>query len=194
VAERGYDGFTVDEVAARAGVGKAAIYRRYRSKAEMVFAATVHDLDAVPPGDAGSLTEDLLALALFIRENIERPVARQVAPALIAELARDPQLVLRFRQTFVAKQQSDFAALLDRAVRRGELARPADPALVHLLLSGPIFAALVAFHTPVDDQLLRDITTVIAAGLVAADGQPAAGTAPGPRGEPDRPTSEGAPR
>src|SRR5947207_9878997 len=119
---RGYDGFTIEEVAARAGIGKAAIYRRHRSKAEMVFAASVHDLRTEPPADTGSLRGDLLAFAYFIRDNIGRPVARQAGPALVAELARDPDLVARFQQTFLAKEQRDFAAVVDRAVRRGELA------------------------------------------------------------------------
>ncbi|GAB3995376.1 hypothetical protein GCM10029992_12460 [Glycomyces albus] len=55
LAERGYAGLTVDAVAARAGVGKAAIYRRHATKQEMIFAATVHDMQEQPPPDAGSL-------------------------------------------------------------------------------------------------------------------------------------------
>lgn len=163
--EKGYDGLTVDGVAALAGVGKAAIYRRYGSKAEMVFAASVHGLDENPPGDTGSLRGDLLALARLIHHNLTRSAAGQAAPALIAELTRNPDLVARFHRTFLAKQHSDFAALLDRAVRRGELAQRADPALVHLLVSGALFAALTAFHLPLDDQRLREITELVAAGL-----------------------------
>jgi AcrR family transcriptional regulator len=172
LVERGYDGFTIEEIAARAGIGKAAIYRRYRSKAEMVFAASVHDLHAEPPGDTGSLHGDLLAFAYFIRDNIGRPAARQAGPALVAELARDPDLVTRFRQTFLAKEQRDFATVVDRAVDRGELARPVDAALLHLLLTGPVFTALVGLHTPVDDQLLEDTVTVLAAGITALAAAP----------------------
>ncbi|HYN94546.1 MAG TPA: TetR/AcrR family transcriptional regulator [Pilimelia sp.] len=164
----GYDGFTIDDVAAHAAVSRAAIYRRFDSKAELVFAASVHGLDATPPADTGTLGGDLLAMARFIRDNMGRTEARQAAPALVAALARDPELVTRFRQTFVAKEQADFAVLVDRALARGELTRPIDPSVLHLLLSGPIFAALFAFHTPVDEHLLNELITVIVDGLGAA--------------------------
>jgi len=168
VNDVGYDGFTIDDVAAHAAASRAAIYRRFGSKAELVFAASVHGLDATPPPDTGTLKGDLLAMARFIRDNMGRTEARQAAPALVAELARDPDLVIRFRQTFVAKEQADFAALVDRALARGELTRPIDPAVLHLLLSGPIFAALVAFHTPVDEHLLNGLIEIIADGLLCA--------------------------
>lgn len=164
----GYDGFTIDDVAAHAAVSRAAIYRRFHSKAELVFAASVHDLDATPPADTGTLKGDLLAMARFTRDNMGRTAARQAAPALVAELARDPDLVARFRQSFVAKELADFAMLVDRAQARGELTRPVDPAVLHLLLSGPIFAALFAFHTPVDEHLLNELVEIIADGLRAA--------------------------
>jgi hypothetical protein len=82
--------------------------------------------------------------------------------------------VTRFRQTFVAKEQQDFAAVVERAVHRGELARPVDPALLHLLLTGPVFTALVGLHSPVDDRLLQDTVTVLAAGTGALAAVPPA--------------------
>jgi AcrR family transcriptional regulator len=166
LTELGYAGLTVDAVAARAGVGKAAIYRRFGSKAEMVFAAAVHDLDIKPPRNTGSLRGDLYAMARLIHTRMASAAAAQAAPALVAELARDPALVQRFQQTFLAKERADFTTVLDRAVRRGELTTRPDPELVHLMLAGPHFAALFAFHIPVDDALLRQFATVIAAGLI----------------------------
>jgi AcrR family transcriptional regulator len=57
--EVGYRGLSIDRVAARAGVGKAGIYRRWRTKAEMVFAAVVHGLELPLPADTGTLRGDL---------------------------------------------------------------------------------------------------------------------------------------
>jgi len=171
LAEVGYGRLTVDAIATRGGVGKAAIYRRYGSKAEMVFAAAVHDLDIEPPADTGSLQGDLLALARLILDRLGSPAAAQATPALLGDLARHPDLARRFQETSLARERADFAAILDRAVQRGELARSPDPALAHLLLSSPLFAALFAFHVPLDEAVLRDLTAVVAAGLVAAGGQ-----------------------
>ncbi|GAA2483446.1 TetR/AcrR family transcriptional regulator [Streptomyces gobitricini] len=175
LAEVGYSRVTMDATAARAGVGKAAIYRRFGSKAELLFAASVHDMSIEPPPDTGSLRGDLHALARLIHERLGNPLARQVTPALMAEMVRSPELAARLQQTFVAQQRADFAALLERAERRGELPRPLDPALAHLLLSGPVFMALFAFQDPVDDTVLGEIASVIAAGLVARSAGPAPG-------------------
>ncbi|RST15225.1 TetR/AcrR family transcriptional regulator [Streptomyces sp. WAC05374] len=172
LTEVGYARVTMDATAARAGVGKAAIYRRFGSKAELLFAAAVHDMGIEPPPDTGSLHGDLHALARLIHERLGNPLARQVTPALMAEMVRSPELAARLQQTFVAQQRADFVVLLERAAQRGELAGPHDPALAHLLLSGPVFMALFAFHDPVDDALLGAIASAVAAGLIAGTATP----------------------
>jgi AcrR family transcriptional regulator len=53
LSERGYSGLTVDAVADRAGVGKAAIYRRYANKQDLIFSVVVRGMDDEAPGDAG---------------------------------------------------------------------------------------------------------------------------------------------
>lgn len=165
--EVGYAGLTVDAVAARAVVSRAAIYRRYASKAEMAFAATVHGPRTPPPADTGSLHGDLYELARAFHTAMATPAARQLAPALMADLAQNPDLTARFRQNFLAAERADFAVVIDRAVGRGELARHIDPAVAHLLLAGPHVAALYAFHDPVDETLIGQLATAAAAGLAA---------------------------
>ena len=165
--EAGYVGLTVDAVAARAVVSRAAIYRRYASKAELAFAAAIHGPRTPPPADTGSLRGDLHELARTFQASMAAPVARQLAPALMADLARNPDLAARFRQSFLAAERADFAVVIDRAVGRGELARHVDPTLAHLLLAGPHVAALYAFHDPVDEALIDDLVTAAAAGLSA---------------------------
>lgn len=163
----GYAGLTVDAVASRAGVGKAGIYRRFGSKAELVFSAVVHDLNIEPPPDTGSLRGDLTALMQLIHERSGNAAARQVIPALLAEGARSPDLVSRFRQTFLAVEHADFTEICERALRRGELASPVDPELAHLLLAGPHFAAVHVYHLRVDEALMSTVASAVAHGLIA---------------------------
>ncbi|WP_406273535.1 TetR/AcrR family transcriptional regulator [Streptomyces sp. NBC_00191] len=170
LAEVGYTRVTMDSIAARAAVGKAAIYRRFGSKAELLFAAAVHGMDIEPPPDTGSLREDIAAMARLIRDRLSAPAARVVTPALMVEMSRDSTLVSRFQSTFIAQERRDLAAILGRAEARGELPGPMDPTLAHLLLGGPLFLALFAFHLPVDDTLLDDLASVVAAGLTAHAG------------------------
>ncbi|MGX1757502.1 TetR/AcrR family transcriptional regulator [Streptomyces lydicus] len=167
IDEVGYPALTVDQVAARAGVGKAAIYRRYTSKAEMAFVATVHEQQLPPPADTGSLHGDLLALVRAFHVRMAAPVARQLAPALIGELAGSPELDARFRGTFLAAEQAAFADIIERAVARGELAGTVDPAMAHLLLLGSLASALYLLALPVDDAMVTDLATAATAGITA---------------------------
>lgn len=167
IDEVGYPSLTVDQVAARAGVGKAAIYRRYASKAEMAFAATVHGQQLPPLADTGSLHGDLLALARTFHVRLAAPATRQLGPALVGELAVNPDLVTRFQDTFLAAEHADFAEIIERAVARGELAGPVDPVIAHVILAGSLTAALHVLQLPVDDAMVADLAVAAAAGITA---------------------------
>ena len=167
IDEVGYPALTVDQVATRAGVGKAAIYRRYASKAEMAFVATVHEQQLPPPAGTGSLHGDLLALVRTFHARMATPAARQLAPALISELAGNPELDTRFQDTFLAAEQAAFADIIEQAVARGELAGPVDPAMAHLLLLGSLASALYLLNLPVDDAMVTDLATAATAGITA---------------------------
>lgn len=173
IDEVGYPALTVDQVAARAGVGKAAIYRRYSSKAEMAFVATAHGQWPPPLADTGSLHGDLLALARTFYAPMAAPAARQLVPALISELAANPELEARFQDTFLAAEHAAFAEIIERAVARGDLAGPVDPAIAHLLLLGSLAAALYIINLPVDDAMVADLAAATTAGITAlADRHP----------------------
>jgi AcrR family transcriptional regulator len=138
LAERGYAKLTVDAVAARAGVGKAAIYRRFATKQEMIFAATVHDMEEQPPPDSGSLRGDLAAICETIAAQLTA-APPDVLHGLLADIHGDTTLGARFSGTFIARERMVIDTVLDRAVARGELTARPDAALVHALVLGPIF-------------------------------------------------------
>lgn len=165
IDEVGYPALTVDQVAARAGVGKAAIYRRYASKAEMAFVAAMHGQQPPPLADTGTLHGDLLALVRAFHVRMATPLARHLAPALMSEIAVNPELDTRFQNTFLAAEQASFAEIIKRAAARGELAGPVDPAMAHLLLLGSLAAALYILHLPVDDAMVTDLATAATAGI-----------------------------
>ncbi len=140
LALHGPGGFTMDSVAERAGVGKAAIYRRFPGKSAMIFAAAVHALDIAPPPDHGSLRGDLGALLVDVLRSQDNPLARQAIPFLLQELGRDPAVGQQLEQIFLVRERACIEAVLGRAVARGEL-RVAPPVhAVHALLMGPVFA------------------------------------------------------
>ncbi len=142
LAERGYAGLTVDAVAARAGIGKAAIYRRYATKQEMIFSVVVHDMREQPPADAGSLRADLAAVTRVIAAQLGH-APTDVLAGLLADIYADDALATRFAETFLERERLVLTEVLDRAVTRGELTTRPDPTTVQALLLGPIFAWLL---------------------------------------------------
>ncbi|MEV4113220.1 TetR/AcrR family transcriptional regulator [Nonomuraea sp. NPDC049695] len=141
LAEQGYAQLTVDAVAARAGVGKAAIYRRHATKQAMIFAAVMHDLELETPPDAGSLAADLAAVTRVIATTLTAPPPG-VVPGMLADVHADEGMAAAFAETFVQAERDCVTEVLDRAVGRGELPHRPDPARVHAMLLGPIFAWL----------------------------------------------------
>jgi AcrR family transcriptional regulator len=167
LAEVGYAQVTMDATAARAGTSKAAIYRRFKSKAELLFAAAVHGTDMELPADSGSLRGDLLALGRRIRSDMSSPAAHEVAPQVLAEISRSPEVSRRLRSVFVASERHEIEAILDRAVRRKELSRMPNVETVHRLLGGPLFFTIFVVDETIDDAALMEVVDVITAGLTA---------------------------
>ncbi|MEV0616826.1 TetR/AcrR family transcriptional regulator [Nonomuraea sp. NPDC050404] len=141
LAEKGYAQLTVDAVARRAGVGKAAIYRRHTTKQRMIFASVMHDLELAPPPDTGSLVADLAAVTLNIAEILAGPPPG-VVPALLADVHTDESMAAAFSGSLVKAERDCLIEVLERAMARGELSRLPDLATVHAMLLGPIFAWL----------------------------------------------------
>ena len=171
LAEEGYDGMTVDMVAARAKAGKATVYRRWASKADLVLDAIacmkVSGVDLAAPPDTGSLRGDLLALVKTptIRES-ERKL--KVMAGIVSMIARDPELAAAAHEAFVEPRATANRIIFQRAIDRGEISSDVD--IERLCLVGP---AMVAYRTlmlrkPVDREfMIGNIDRVIlpAAGL-----------------------------
>jgi AcrR family transcriptional regulator len=173
LAETGYEGVTMDDIARRAGVSKATIYRRWRSKAEMVFATSVHAPELRPDLPTATLHGDVLAFLRSVTKTLSNPQIADIAGPLISELAHNPQLATRFQGRFLAAERADVAEMLDSARARGELRREIDPATAHLILTGPVFFALYTYRLRVDDAMLASLADLITAGLKSAGDVPA---------------------
>ena len=154
--ELGYQALTIEGVAARSGVAKTSIYRRWPSKAEMVFDLMLHSSDELPPlEDRGSLAGDIDVLAGRIVALVAGPLGRRIFPGLIGDAAGDPALMERLRTTIVLDGRQQIAQVLERSVRRGELAdTEAVPDLQAVLIGAVLM--LVLFEPEMDEGLLRN--------------------------------------
>lgn len=164
----GYPAMSVEQVATVAGVGKATVYRRWASKAEMVFGVVVHGETVEPPQDTGTLAGDIRALTDRVVAVLSAPAARQSLPGLLADLRGDPLLAARFHDLLIDAERRLVATLLDRAVARGELTERPDPVDVHAQLLGTVFAwlYLVSGRPPDDlaDRVSRALLAAVRAG------------------------------
>ena len=171
LAETGYDGMTIDMVAARAKAGKATLYRRWPSKSDLVLDAVAcmkpSNLDLASPPDTGTLRGDLVAMVKTptIRES-ERKL--NVMAGIVSMIARDPELADAARAALVEPRAAANRIVFQRAVDRGEIA--ADVDIDTLCMIGPAMVAyrVLLLRRPVDREfLIGNIDRIVlpAAGL-----------------------------
>ncbi len=164
--ELGYQALTIEGVAARSGVAKTSIYRRWPSKAEMVFDLMLHSSDELPPlDDRGSLAGDIDALASRIVALVAGPLGRRIFPGLIGDIAGDPALMERFRTTIVLDGRKQIAQVLERSVRRGELTDTEGVADLQAVLIGAVLM-FVLFDPELDEGLLRNKVADLATAVL----------------------------
>jgi AcrR family transcriptional regulator len=148
LGEVGFSGLTVDGIAARAGVGKATIYRHWPGKAHVVVDALRAHLPPVPAAGSGDLRSDVLAILYFLADGLTSSPLGRVLPSLVEAAERDPVLEALFRD-FGRERRSAMQAALTRAAERGELRPDLDPDIVADLLAGPVFARRLIQRAPV---------------------------------------------
>jgi AcrR family transcriptional regulator len=164
--EVGYRALTIEGVAARSGVAKTSIYRRWPSKAEMVFDLMLHSSAELPAiNDRGNLAGDMEALSARIVALVAGPLGRRIFPGLICDIASDDTLMQRFRSTFVADGRNQIAQVLERSVRRGDLTDATAAADMQAVLIG---AALMfgLLQPDLDEPALRHKITDLAIAMV----------------------------
>ncbi len=134
VAELGYDRLTMDDIASRAGVGKAAIYRRWASKAMVVADAIAHwrrRLGPVEPPDTGSLRGDIAALVAAVPELDTADTSTvQVIVGVATAAMRDPVLAAALDDLVLSTPRHVIGAVLGHAVARGDIPADRDLSLI----------------------------------------------------------------
>ena len=149
-AEVGLEGLTVEGVAARAGVGKATIYRRYPGKVELVVAAArcfTHVRQAPP--DTGSTRGDLAALVDGLISMLTTTPLGRALPILVAARTRVPELDIAYSE-IVAEKRARSTTVIRRGIERGDLRADVDPEIVVDCFVSPIFYRFLVTDAPLD--------------------------------------------
>jgi AcrR family transcriptional regulator len=177
LAETGYDGMTIDMVAARAKAGKATVYRRWSSKAELVIDAVAcmkkNDIDFEHLPDTGTLRGDLMAMIRpHAIEDGERKL--QVMAGLLSMLSRDPGLAEAVNTAIVEPRAALNRILMRRAVDRGEISPDCDIEALSLITPSMAAYRVMILRKPVDRTFLISLID----GVLL----PAVGLPPAPEG------------
>lgn len=165
--ERGFAGFTVDEVARRSGVSKATIYKHWSGGYDIAVDAYGDSVtDAVPVLATGDVVQDLAGQIVRLAEFYASPRGRIAAQLLAAGTVqkRGPELL---REKFFAKRRTDTLALVEQGKANGQLRADLCSELVIDLLFGPIIFRLFNGMQPLDARDAAKLTHLALRAIVA---------------------------
>src|SRR5262249_54892888 len=150
----GVRGLTVGGGAARSGVGKASIYRRYSGKEELALAILLDWIEQVrAPSDLGDTRKELTRFADTAIEVLGSTLTGEVLHGLVSELGANPPLSRAYVERVVEPRIADVRTIIDRGITRGDLRPDTDERLAHELLIGPIYYRLLFSRAPLDKKL-----------------------------------------
>ncbi|CAL9554248.1 hypothetical protein SUDANB145_04486 [Streptomyces sp. enrichment culture] len=169
LAAVGYARMSIEGIARRAGVGKTAVYRRWRSKLHLVLdIVSALAVQGLPAPDTGTLEGDLRLLYEVTSRALRHPVASQVIPDLQAEAARNPDIAEAMQKALREGQDGVASSILAAARRRGEIRAGFDHDLALDLISGPLYWRSVVIRGPKPPKgYLGALTRATAAALKA---------------------------
>ncbi|WP_280480101.1 TetR/AcrR family transcriptional regulator [Nocardia cyriacigeorgica] len=165
LAEHGYTGLTMENVAKRSGVHKTTVYRRWTNPEGLI--ADALDLAATEPWpipDTGSLDDDLRAIVDLVRTGFADPQAGPISTAFITAAMQNPAAATALNAFFTARHDQS-AQVVHRAISRGELPATVDPHALIRFAVAPIYYRLFISHEPLTDA---DTDAAAAAALAAA--------------------------
>jgi AcrR family transcriptional regulator len=150
-------------LADRAGVGKAAVYRRWKSREAVLTAAVEGMVSEIGLPDSGSIRGDLLEL-MHRAVVLYRGVAGRLMPGLVSAMARHDEVAAAVREAFLGPRRSALREVLERGVERGELRPDVDRELALDFLGGPLFYRLLITGGPLDESLVEGTVDVLLRG------------------------------
>jgi AcrR family transcriptional regulator len=169
--EGGVRALTVEAVAARSGVAKTTIYRRWRDKWGLALDAVM--IDMLPrfadPVDVGDTRKELVTFINSIVKYLAAPPGGPAMQALVSEIATEPELARAYRERVVEPRRAQLEPVIHRGIARGDLRSDTDVRLVHEFLLGPVFYRLLLSGGSLDRGLAARLVDGLLAGFAPRD-------------------------
>ncbi|EID11495.1 TetR family transcriptional regulator [Mycobacterium xenopi RIVM700367] len=168
LVEHGIDGVTVAAVAARAGVHETSVYRRWRTREDLIVDALLDRSAAqIPVPDTGSLRGDLIEVGRLVSRYLSAPLGRAVVR--MTALTVEDEALARARADFLASRVATMGVVVERAIERGELPAGTDARLVLELLVAPLHMRTILTAEPLPEDLPERTVDVLLDGLRPPD-------------------------
>ncbi len=166
LAEAGPSGFSIADVARRAGVHETSIYRRWGTRERLTLDAMAQlSSRLLPVPDAGSIRDDLIALGHSLLGYAETPLGCALMRTMASSTDDDAMAEVRAR--FWQLRYDECAAVVHRAVERGEIPRDVDPRLLLEVFTAPLHFRLLLTREAVDEGDLRLLADVAVKGVAS---------------------------
>jgi AcrR family transcriptional regulator len=166
--ERGLHAMSADDIAARAGVSKATIYRWWDGKEAVALDAFLAQLEREdgPLPDTGSLRGDLIAaMGARVRSWEIDPAIGRAQACLIAETQADPALREAYLTRVMGPLRAEGRSIFLRAAGRGEVGADLEIEVALDLLYGALYHRMFVLHAPLDERFVRRAVDIVVAGL-----------------------------
>jgi AcrR family transcriptional regulator len=166
-AEYGPDAMGIEQVAVRAGVGKATIYRRWPGKEELLLDVVGALCTPLPQPRGRSVRADLTALVEALCKEAADPVRGRQFALLLGEGLKYPRLLARYNELVMEPRREVLASVLRRGLATGELREGADVDAALALLTGAVLARVGRGREVTDDQYAEGVVSELVRGLAA---------------------------
>ena len=143
LAEVGYDAVSIEAIAARAGVGKSTIYRRYTCKEDLIADAIENIREDLTIPDTNNLWGDIDALIQSAAQITLNPVGRQTVAMIVSSASSHPEFAQIYWTKYLQPRRQAFSVVLERAKARNEIPADLDPGLIFDIMIGIMLYSLI---------------------------------------------------
>jgi AcrR family transcriptional regulator len=156
---------SMEEIARKAGVGKATIYKWWPSRAYVALDAFLRKTNQMMPvPDTGSFRRDILERVRSLMVFYRSPAGRIMAQ-FVAEAQSDKEFASLFRERFIKPRRDTAGVIFDRGVERGEIEQNLDRELVLDLIHGPPIYRMIVGHAPLESKMADEMVSILFGGL-----------------------------
>ncbi len=164
--EVGFASMTIEEVAARAGAGKATIYRRWPTKGTLAMDALMAEIDSAAPfPDTGSAIEDFRLQLRAVARVFNRPRIRHALIGVVFEAQNDSELRKAFLDRYMNPRRAQARAAIARGIAQGELRASFDEEVLFDQLYGALYFRLLVSGQPINRRFTDELVAQAFDGL-----------------------------